>query len=290
MRTDPAPILRGRVVAITRPEGQSRGMAELVESLGGVPRLAPTVEIRPPEDTGRVEEFIREAARGELDLILFLSVNSVGSLFKVANDAELTDDLSKAIGNVTVVAIGNKTQDALIRHGVEVKIIPDDQSSRGVLNSLSEIDLKGLRIGMPRSNKANETLKRALKAKGATVREVTVYESGLPGDVAPALSLIESLGRGEVDAVTFTSASTGRNLFEIADAHSLDAELREGLRGTVVAAIGPATSGALREFGVRVDVVPSEHSTEALIGALVKKLNRVKGERNAERTRTQGPP
>jgi uroporphyrinogen-III synthase len=265
-------------------------MAELVESFGGVPRLAPTVGIRPPEDTGRVEEFIRETARGELDIIIFLSVNSVGSLFQVADDAELTDDLSKAMGNVTVVAIGDKTQDALRRHSVEVTIIPDDQSSRGVLNSLSEIELKGLIIGMPRSSKADETLKRALEERGAMVREVTAYYSGLPGDVTPALNLINSLGRGEVDAVTFTSASTGRNLFEIADAHSSDAELREGLRGAVVAAIGPATSRALIEFGVRVDVIPSEHSTEALIGALVKKLNREKGERNAERTRTQGPP
>ena len=290
MKTDPAPPLHGRVVAITRPAGQSRGMAELVESLGGVPLLAPTVEIRPPEDREGVKEFIREAARGELDLILFLSVNSVGSLFQVADDADLKNNLLNALEGVTIVAIGNRTLDALRSHGVEIKIIPDDQSSQGVLDSLSGIDLRGQRIGMPRSSKADGTLKRALEGRGANVSEVTAYESGSPGDVTPALSLIESLGKGEVDAVTFTSASTGRNLFEIADAHSSDAELREGLRSAVVAAIGPATSEALIEFGVRVDVIPSEHSTEALIGALVKKLNREKGERYAERTRTQGPP
>ena len=290
MRTDPAPPLRGRIVAITRPEGQSRGIAELVECLGGVPFLAPTVEIRPPEDTGRVEEFIREAARGELDLIIFLSVNSVGNLFKVADDVKLKNNLLNAFEDVTVVAIGNRTLDALRSHGVVVKIIPEDQSSQGVLGRLSKIDLKGLRIGMPRSSKADGTLKRALEERGAKVREVTAYESGLPGDVTLALSLIKSLGKGEVDAVTFTSASTGRNLFEIAAAHSSDAELREGLRGVVVAAIGPATSEALREFRVRVDVVPGEHSTEAMIGALLEKLNLDKGERYAERTRTRGSP
>jgi uroporphyrinogen-III synthase len=273
LRTDPAPTLRGRVVAITRPVGQSKGMAGLVESLGGVPFLAPTVGIRPPEDTGRVEEFIQEAARGELDFIIFLSVNSVGSLFKVANDAELKRNLLNALEDATVVAIGKMTLDALESHGVEVKIIPDDQSSRGVLKSLSEIDLKGLRIGMPRSSKADGTLKRSLEERGAKVREVTAYESGVPGDVNPALSLIKTLNTGEVDAVTFTSASTGSNLFEIAEAHASTAELEEGLHNALVAAIGPATSEALREFGVRVDVVPSEHSTEALIGALVEKLN-----------------
>ena len=288
MRNDSAFPLQGRVVAITRPEGQSRGMVELVESLGGVPRLAPTVEICPPNDRKQVEEFIRETARGELDLIIFLSVNSVGSFFRVAYDTELTNDLSKALEDVTVVAIGSKTLDALRGHDVEVRIVPDDQSSHGVLDSLSGIDLKGLRIGIPRSSKADGTLRRTLKERGATVREVTAYRSGVPRFMTPALGLIKALGRGEVDAVTFTSASTGRNLFKIANAHDSLAELEEGLRSAVVAAIGPTTGEALKELGVRVDVVPDEHSTEALIGALVEKLNLEKGERNAERT--PGPP
>jgi uroporphyrinogen-III synthase len=103
------------------------------------------------------------------------------------------------------------------------------------------------------------------------VHEVTAYESVLPRDISPAIGLIGALGRGEVDAVTFTSASTGRNLFEIADAHASSAELEEGLRGAVVAAIGPATSEALKELGVRVDVVPKESSAESLIGALAEK-------------------
>jgi uroporphyrinogen-III synthase len=248
-------------------------MAELVKSLGGIPHLAPTVEIRPPKDMGRVEEFIREATRGELDLIIFLSVNSVRNLFHVADEAELTNELSKAMGDVTVVAIGDKTLDALRDHAVEVKIVPEDQSSRGVLESLARKDLEGLIIGMPRSSKADGTLKRALEAKGASVREITAYESGIPSDISPALGLIKTLNQGEVDAVTFTSASTGRNLFEIAYAHASTAELEHGLHGAVVAAIGPATGEALKELGVRVDVIPEERSTEALIGALMEKLN-----------------
>jgi uroporphyrinogen-III synthase len=203
----------------------------------------------------------------------------------VADDAELTNDLLKAMEDVTVVAIGSKTLDALRDYDVEVKIIPDNQSSQGILDSLSGIDLEGLRIGMPRSSKADGTLRRTLEERGAIVREVTAYRSGVPSFMNPALNLIKALDRGEVDAVTFTSASTGRNLFKIANVHALLAELEEGLRGAVVAAIGPTTGEALKELGVRVDVVPDEHSTEALIEALVEKLNLKKGERNEERTR-----
>jgi uroporphyrinogen-III synthase len=285
LKIDPAPLLQGRVVAITRPIVQNKETAKLVENLGGIPLLAPTVEIRPPEDRKKVEEFIRGVARGDQALLVFLSVNSVRSLFQVAEDAGLADDIVNRMEDITVVAIGSKTLEALRVLGVEATIVPDDQSSQGVVNSLIEIGLEGLRIGIPRSSRADETLRRALEARGAVVREVTAYESVLPRDLSPAIGLIRALGRGEVDAVTFTSASTGRNLFEIADAHASSAELEEGLCGAIVAAIGPATSEALKELGVRVDVVPCEPSTEALIGALVEKLNLDKGEWNAERTR-----
>ncbi len=271
MKIDPVPLLQGRVVAITRPIGQNKETAKLVENLGGVPLLAPTVEIRPPEDRREVEEFIRGVAQGDQALLVFLSVNSVRSLFQVAEDAGLADDIVNRMRDITVVAIGSKTWEALRVLRVETAIVPDDQSSQGVVNSLIEMGLEGLRIGIPRSSRADETLRRALESMGAVVHEVTAYESALPRDITPAIGLIGALGRGEVDAVTFTSASTGRNLFEIANAHASSAELEEGLRGAVVAAIGPATSEALKELGVRVDVVPKESSAESLIGALADK-------------------
>jgi len=272
LKTDPELPLRGMVVAITRPVGYNTAMANLVKSLGGVPRLAPTVKIRPPEDIGRVEEFIRKATHGDIDILIFMSVKSVRSLFQVAADARLKHNLLKALGDVIVVAIGNKTQDALRLHSVEVKIVPHDHSSKGLLNSLSEIDLQGLNIGIPRSSNADEIFRCVLEKRGAKVDEVTAYISEIPDSVGPALDLIKSLVRREVDAVTFTSASTGKNLFKIAEAHSLDDELRVGLCDAIVATIGPVTSKAFIEYGVHVDVISSEHSTEALILALTKKL------------------
>ena len=271
MKTDPAPPLRGRVVAITRPREQGRGMAELVARLGGVPLVAPTVEIRPPEDREGVLGLAHETIRGEIDIVVFLSVNSVRSLFQAAEDAGLGDGLGEALEGITVVAIGEKTENALRDRGVKAGIIPAEHTSRGVLESLAGIDIEGLRIGMPRSSRADETLRVSLEARGAKVREVTAYESGAPSDTDPALSLIDALGRGEADAVTFTSASTGRNLFEIAEEHGRREELKESLRGSLVAAIGPATRRALEGLGVRVDVVPGEHTSEALIWALAEK-------------------
>ena len=67
---------------------------------------------------------------------------------------------------------------------------------------------------------------------------------------------------GEVDAVTFTSSSTVRNLAAL-----LDGDL-EALRGAVVACIGPATAEAAREAGLPPDVVAEEASVDGLVVAL----------------------
>ena len=39
--------LKGKTLVITRPEGQAGELASLISALGGVPRIVPTVEIRP---------------------------------------------------------------------------------------------------------------------------------------------------------------------------------------------------------------------------------------------------
>jgi uroporphyrinogen-III synthase len=72
---------------------------------------------------------------------------------------------------------------------------------------------------------------------------------------------IESLGDEPVDASDYdwlvvTSAN---------GAHELG---RRGVRANRIAAIGPATAAALREHGLRVDLVPDTHTQEGLRDAL----------------------
>lgn len=232
--------------------------------------MAPTVEIRPPKDREEVVRLILEAIRGEINLLVFLSVNSVKSIFQTAEDAGLEGRLMNALGKITIIAIGDKTEKALRDRGVQTGIIPADHTSQGVLECLASINIQALRIGIPRSSRADETLRESLEARGARVREVTAYESGVPSDITPALNLIDALGEGRVDAVTFTSASTGRNLLEIAEGHGGRENLEKALKGAVIAAIGPTTKEALESLGVRIDVVPEKSSAEALVWALAE--------------------
>ena len=74
--------------------------------------------------------------------------------------------------------------------------------------------------------------------------------------------VLAAVRAGEIDAVTFTSSSTVRNLVTL-----LDGDI-DALRGAVVACIGPQTAKAAVEAGLPPQVVADEPSVDALVGAL----------------------
>ena len=99
-----------------------------------------------------------------------------------------------------------------------------------------------------------------LRGLGATVDHVVASRtvaSEESRDRAVAL-----LKEGRIDAVTFTSSSTVRNLVTLLDG---DTSL---LEGPAIACIGPVTAAAARELGVTVDIQPSESTIPDLVAAI----------------------
>ena len=74
----------------------------------------------------------------------------------------------------------------------------------------------------------------------------------------------EALREASVDWVTFTSSSTARYFFELADEASLDVER------VSLASIGPITTQTLRDLKRPPDVEASPHNIAGLIDALVR--------------------
>lgn len=241
-----------------------------METMGGTAYVAPMIEITAAEG-GELAEFIRKTASGCFDRLVFLSVNSVRCLFEEAQREGKLDQLLEGINASGVLVIGTRTQKELVDHGVMNNVVARIQSTDGVLEAIGG-ELKGLHIGVPRSSMANSELGDALKARGARITEVTAYISRPPADRSKAIELIKDLNSGKVDAVTFTSASTAKNLVKIAEEEKMLGQLNKGLGMTVVAAIGPRAKGAIEELGFKVDIVPENHSIRDLVEALVSKL------------------
>jgi len=96
---------------------------------------------------------------------------------------------------------------------------------------------------------------------------VPVYETGLP-DPERTREGVRALEAGEVDVLTFTSASTAENFAEIVGRERLEPLCRE----MVVVAIGPVTRDACRRAGLEGHVMPESYTLAAMTEALVRYL------------------
>ncbi|MEJ7652672.1 MAG: uroporphyrinogen-III synthase [Chloroflexia bacterium] len=128
---------------------------------------------------------------------------------------------------------------------------------------------RGSAVPPAAGRRARRTLADGLRAAGAIVHTVSVYTTEPSREDAQELR--EALRSGALDAATFTSASTVRNLVAALAPESA-AQL---LSVTVVACIGPITAATAREHGVRVDVEASEHTLHGLVAALAARLEPV---------------
>jgi uroporphyrinogen-III synthase len=113
----------------------------------------------------------------------------------------------------------------------------------------------------PRADVAPEGLEEALSRKGWTPERVEAYRTRLARSLPKEAR--DALRRGEVDAVTFTSASTVRGFVRAFRA----------VRGSPkVVCIGPVTAREAREHGLPVSAVARPHTMEGLVAALERVL------------------
>jgi uroporphyrinogen-III synthase len=119
----------------------------------------------------------------------------------------------------------------------------------------------------------NAQLVGALRARGATVRELRAYEWRLPDDIGPIQSLIDELIGGRLDAVAFTNQVQVRHLFEVAARMGRIAALGYALRHrAVIGSIGPTCTAALKEHGVPPHVEASPPKMRPLVTAVGEHL------------------
>ncbi len=205
----------------------------------------------------------------------------------------MEEKLLTALRNVTIVARSSKPKKALAEHGVETDIVPDDNTAEGIAKVLKDHDLSGKRIAVLWHGSYSPRLKEELESGGALVFESSTYaysldlaESGaqilekmgfdyVRPDLGKVLQLIEDLSRGRLDAITFTSPPSARNLFQIAEAHRVRESLQRSLNERIiVVAVGPATRNALAENGVHADVMPEMYKMGPMVKALEDYVSR----------------
>jgi uroporphyrinogen III methyltransferase/synthase len=239
--------LHGKRVAVTRARAQASGLAARLRLLGAEVVETPAIRIEPRPGEVEVEGYA---------LVCLTSPNGVALLFEALASRGLD---ARALANATVAAIGPGTARELERHGVRADVVPPRSIAESLVEALAEIPVEGRRVLIARAAEARDILPDALRERGAEVDVVALYDT-----VVEPLSDEQRAALADVDYVTFTSASTVRNLLG-----SLGDDGPAALDGARVVSIGPVTSEAATGLGLTVDVEAQRHDIDGLVEALV---------------------
>jgi uroporphyrinogen III methyltransferase/synthase len=255
--------LFGRRIVVTRSRDQAGALADVLEQEGAQVITLPAIRILPAPDPAKLEAACDAA--DTFDWLVFTSVNAVRHF--MARFLSRRD--IRELKGPKVCAVGPSTAAALAEYGLRVALSASDYRSEGLVQALSEIGaVDKARFLVPRSEIAREVLVDQLRAAGGEVEEVAAYTT-VGGGEGSAQGIYRMLLEREIDAVTFTSASTVRHFVELLGTE-VAADL---LRTTTVAAIGPVTAEAAARLGIEATVVPKEFTIPALVDALVDFFN-----------------
>ncbi len=250
--------LRGRRIVVTRAREQAGELIGALEALGAEVVAAPTIRIVPLADLTALRTAL--TAPAPYDWIVFTSQNAVQVVCdRLSSWGLAPSDLARA----AVAAIGPATAQALTRRGVDPALIPERFVAEAVVVALAaRCDLRGKRVLLPRAREARDTLPAGLRALGAVVDVIPVYETVRAPEDGSALAA--DLVSGTIDAVTFTSSSSVQGFVEMVGAPAATS-------GQFLAVlIGPVTAATARELGITGSVEADEYTTGGVVKALVR--------------------
>jgi uroporphyrinogen-III synthase len=166
-----------------------------------------------------------------------------------------------ALAATRKITRGPKPVRALREIGLGADLPADEPTTEGVIAALERLDLTGRRVGVQLyPGNANERLLKFLEGAGAEADPVLPYVYASEVDDARVIAVIAEMAAGQIDAIAFTSAAQVRRFRDVARASGREAELQQGFKHTVVAAVGPIVAAELDAIGVRVNVTPRDNT------------------------------
>jgi uroporphyrinogen III methyltransferase/synthase len=245
--------LFGMRIAVTRSQPQAGELARTLRSLGADAFEMPTIRIEPAPDKREFYELVAYAHT--YDWLVFTSPNGADAFFSAFY--ELYKD-ARSLGGVRIAVVGPGTAAKVRSNRFDVDLQPEKHVASEIVPALQkETTVENLKILLVRGESAKRDLPIELTRLGAIVDEAVAYRTVPESDQNPGVARYRREG---ADLVTFTSASTAENF------HALGLPEKTG---ALFASIGPVTSRAMRDLGMRVDLEARTHDIPGLVKAVL---------------------
>lgn len=270
-QADPLP-LQGWSIGVT---GARRGadVVTLLEARGARVLHVPAVRVVPGHDDGALQSVTRTCLLEPFDIAVVTSHVGFDTWLEAADGWGLGEDLRQALAGARVYARGPKASGAVHAAGLQDVASPPCESTWEILERLLSTDLEGTRIAVQMHGASLDDFIRALRAAGAEVLEVPVYQVLPPEEDALLERLVELVLAREVQAVTFTSAAASAHLVDAAQRLDVLPELLRALEDVEPVCVGPVAAAPLERLGV-LTVQPGQARLGALVHALTAALER----------------
>lgn len=244
-------LLAGKRVVVTRARDQSSDLAGRLIALGAHVIEAPVIETT----DRRTDADMQRAVCSHPDWLVFASASGVRACFAAL---EFHGADARHLAGTRIAAIADATRTELLAHGLRADFVPSTATSDSLARELPAA--RGESVLFLCSSLTDDNLARALGERGIKVAQVIAYDThARPLDDQTIREVLDA------DAITFTSASTARNLRASLPDGAVPAHAQ-------LISIGNRTSDALVAAFGRVDRKAGDPSLDALVSATLEAL------------------
>src|SRR5579863_6602666 len=254
--------------------------ASMIEDAGGRVIRCPLVQILDLEDSHDAEVWIDQLIAGTFEDVIWLTGEGLRRLLAITKRTGREERFVAALGKIRSITRGPKPARALHEIGLEPNLAAATPTSDGVIEALSQEDIRGRAIGVqlyPGEGTAH--LLDSLRGRGAVLTTITPYRYASQSDTSRVIAAINDMIEGRVDVIAFTSSPQVERLFVVARETGLEEALKAALRRIGVASIGPVVEDALKRLGLTNFVQPV---TAFHMKPLLRTIAAWKAERPAE--------
>ena len=257
-------LLAGWTIAVTA-DRRAEEQADLLQRRGAEVLLTPTVTTEPCDDHA-VADATRRVLAGRVDDVVITTGIGLRSWVAMAWSWGLGEALLDQLTTATVWARGAKAVGALIGEGLPA-VTDHGETLREVRDAMLATGMAGRRVAVQCHGGDQAAFVASLREAGAEVHEVAVYAVAAVPPAGSLGRLSAACADGQLDAITFTSATAVAAL--IADAALADA-LRTGAVRS--ACVGPVTAAAAQAAELPHIVVPGTYRMGSMLRALGEEM------------------
>ncbi len=266
--------LSGRVIAV--PESRELDvLVNLLARRGASVHRCPLVSIVDAPDPQPVRAWVERFIAEPPDLFVLLTGEGLRRLLGLVDQEVLDRDaFIRTLAATTIISRGPKPARVLRKLGLALPVMAAQPTTAGVIETLGEHDLAGKRVAVQLyGDDPNRPLGDYLESRAANVDYVAPYRYAGEASEDAILKMIDTMAKGRIDAIVFTSQAQVERLFKVAAASEVSEKLTRGLERTCVASIGPVVRATLANHRCRTDIEPEDRwFMKPLVAALGNQL------------------